>query len=401
MKRFLIVFAVLAALLSCNGSRKAEKTAADFDRIFKEVRSEFAPDRRVRTFEAKIEFENETGMYVLRGSATEAEAKDELLKRLRDDGIEVLDSVVMLPDKNLEGKIFGVTALSVINFRYSPDYSSESATQTILGTPLRILEKRGGWTRAVTPERYIAWVSSGSVRSMNQQEYDNWRSSQRLIITSHYVLFREKPSPNADVVMDGVMGGIVNFAGTAGSYYKVTLPGGREAYLQRSDALPLEKWVDSRDPSPDNIIKTARQFLGFPYMWAGTSPKAMDCSGFTKTVFLLNGIILERDASQQGLTGEGVNIENGFDSLRRGDLIFFGSKATDERKERITHVGIYIGSGEFIHSATTIRINSLLPEAPNYYEGSDRLLRARRIINKIDADEGIVSLKKHPWYFNL
>jgi len=111
--------------------------------------------------------------------------------------------------------------------------------------------------------------------------------------------------------------------------------------------------------------------------------------------------VLERDASQQGLTGEGVNIENGFDSLKRGDLIFFGSKATPERKERITHVGIYIGSGEFIHSATTVRINSLLPEAPNYYEGSDRLLRARRIITRIDADEGIVSLKRHPWYFNL
>jgi cell wall-associated NlpC family hydrolase len=134
-------------------------------------------------------------------------------------------------------------------------------------------------------------------------------------------------------------------------------------------------------------------------MWGGTSIKAMDCSGFTKTAFYLNGVILERDASQQAKTGEDVDISEGFDNLQKGDLLFFGSKATQERGERITHVGIYMGNGEFIHSATSVRINSLIPDAYNYYEGSTRLVRANRLITKIDNDPGIVSINNHPWYF--
>ena len=60
---------------------------------------------------------------------------------------------------------------------------------------------------------------------------------------------------------------------------------------------------------------------------------------------------------------------------------------------------MYIVGGEFIHCATAVRINSLVPEAANYYEGSTRLVRAQRILTKVDEDKGIVSIKKHPLYF--
>ena len=120
---------------------------------------------------------------------------------------------------------------------------------------------------------------------------------------------------------------------------------------------------------------------------------------FTTTTYYLNGIILQRDASQQVYTGDDVDITNGLDNLKMGDLIFFGRKATETQKERATHVGIYIGNGEFIHCATSVRINSLIPEADNYYEGSVRLIRARRILGNEDADKGITSIKHHPWYF--
>jgi len=60
---------------------------------------------------------------------------------------------------------------------------------------------------------------------------------------------------------------------------------------------------------------------------------------------------------------------------------------------------MYIGGGEFIHSATCVRINSLLPDAYNYYEGSTRLVRSNRLLTEIDKDPNIVSIKNHPWYF--
>ena len=98
--------------------------------------------------------------------------------------------MVMLPHPARGDKIFGITNQSAINFRYSPNYSSESATQTVMGAPLQILEKRGGWARAVTPEGYIAWVSSGSIAYMNESEFNEWRAAQKVIITTHYLINR-------------------------------------------------------------------------------------------------------------------------------------------------------------------------------------------------------------------
>jgi len=122
------------------------------------------------------------------------------------------------------------------------------------------------------------------------------------------------------------------------------------------------------------------------------------CSGLVKTTFYLNGIILLRDASQQARMGEPADISEGWQHLQMGDLIFFGRKATPEKKESISHVGIYIGDARFIHSAGYVRINSLDPESDIYYEGSPRLLKAVRILNHIDDGKQVVSIKKHPWY---
>ena len=393
---------------SCNCDNKADKIQAQFKEISDAVKKEFAPDWRRKTWEARLSVSESDGSLVLRGATTERDAKEELLKVLEERGFSVLDSMAVLPDPALGEKIYGITGSSVINFRVAPDYDAESATQTVMGTPLRILEKRGGWTRAMTPEGYIAWVSSGSIQEMTKEEYNRWMSSEKLVITSHYTLFRDSFSEESTVVSDGVMGNIVLLDGgmvRVGSSkianYAVTLPNGKRAFVSADDAMPYDKWIESRNPNPDNIIATAKQFLGFPYMWGGTSIKAMDCSGFTKTVYYLNGVILQRDASQQALTGEDVDISAGFDNLMKGDLLFFGTKATAERGERVTHVGIYIANGEFIHSATLARINSLIPAADNYYEGSTRFVRARRIIPEIDKDSGITSIKSHPWYSTI
>lgn len=400
MKKTIVLLLVSAVILSCSTNNN-EKVLKDFDSVSQQIKQEFAPDRRAKIYEPELVVYKtpQASNYVLKGSTTEPEAKEALIAALKKNNIDVLDSMVLLPHPSLGDKTFGITAQSVINFRYGASYSAESATQTLMGMPLRILENRGGWTRAITPEGYIAWVSSGSIHPMNEAEYNEWTAAPKMIVTTNYTLFRELPSRSSAVISDGVWGNIVRDQGSLGSFYKVLLPSGKIAYVDRSDVEPFDKWLESRDPSPENIIATAKQFMGFPYMWAGTSIKAMDCSGFTKTVYYLNGVIIKRDASQQAKTGVDIDISEGFDNLNPGDLLFFGSKATEERGERITHVGIYISNGEFIHSATSVRINSLLPDAYNYYKGSTRLVRANRLLTEIDKDSDIISIKEHPWYF--
>jgi cell wall-associated NlpC family hydrolase len=109
----------------------------------------------------------------------------------------------------------------------------------------------------------------------------------------------------------------------------------------------------------------------------------MDCSGFTKTVFRLNGMELNRDANQQAQMGVDVSAGGDMKQLTKGDLLFFGQKATADRPERITHVGIYLQDKTIIHTpgGSGVRIDSFDPAAPNYNDGLVKsLVRARRII---------------------
>ncbi len=402
MKKLILLATLpVVALYGCCGGEKVSKEAAAFETISKEMKTQFAPDGRSKTLEVKL-VETENG-YALKGVTNQPEAKEAYVKAFADKGIKVLDSIATLPAAELGEKIYGVSNQSVINFRTAGKYSAESATQVMMGTPLQVLEKKGGWTRAITPEGYISWVSSGSITYMDKAEFDAYQAAKKVIVTTKYTTMYEGPSANSQMVSDVVWGNILLDKGTQGAWQKVAISDGREGYVLKADVTDFNKWLDSRNPTAENIIKTAKQFIGVPYMWGGTSIKAVDCSGFCKSTYFLNGIVLARDASQQCLTGDNVDISKYVDggehtrealaNLKKGDLIFFGTKATAEKKERITHVGIYIEDGIFIHSATKVRINSLIPGDANYYDGSKRLVRASRILGNVDAGKDIWSIQ--------
>ena len=291
----------------------------------------------------------------------------------------------------------GIVRESVINLRTFPKYSAEMGTQALMGTPVHILETVHGWSRVVTPEGYTAWTSEESVQKMSTLEYAAWKSSPKVIVSNYFTVLRSQPSEKASVVSDVVWGDIMGLMGNKGKYIQVLLPDGRTGYLLKSFGKPSTEWFANHQPTASNIIETAKKFIGFPYLWGGTSIKGMDCSGFTKTSFFLNGVILARDASQQARTGENVDITNGFSKLQPADLLFFGSMK--ENKEHVSHVGMYIGNGEFIHSSGTVHISSLVPGSANYDAfNTKRLLRAQRMITRIDRDSAIVSIKNHPFY---
>ncbi len=401
MKKLVLLATLpVVALYGCCGGEKVSKEAAAFETISKEMKAQYAPDGRSKTLEVKL-VETDNG-YALKGVTNQPEAKEAYVKAFADKGMTVLDSIATLPAAELGEKIYGVSNQSVINFRTAGKYSAESATQVMMGTPLQILEKKGGWTRAITPEGYISWVSSGSITYMDKAEFDAYQEAKKVIVTTKYTTMYEGPSANSQMVSDVVWGNILLDKGTQGAWQKVAISDGREGYVLKADVTDFKKWLDSRNPTAENIIATAKQFIGVPYMWGGTSIKAVDCSGFCKSTYFLNGIVLARDASQQCLTGDSVDISKYVDggeytrealaNLKKGDLIFFGTKATAEKKERITHVGIYIEDGIFIHSATKVRINSLIPGDANYYDGSKRLVRASRILGNVDEGKDIWSI---------
>ena len=182
-----------------------------------------------------------------------------------------------------------------------------------------------------------------------------------------------------------MFGNLLKWEGDDGQFYRVSYPDGRHAYVLKSQSRRFDDWKMTIRLTEESIVEKALEMKGIPYSWGGTSVKAVDCSGFTKTVYLKHGIVLRRDASQQALTGIPVDISEGYDQLRPGDLLFFG-------KTRVRHVAIYLGNKEFIHSAGYVHISSLDPEQPHYDKGNTtELICARRIIGAIGM-EGVFQL---------
>jgi cell wall-associated NlpC family hydrolase len=179
-----------------------------------------------------------------------------------------------------------------------------------------------------------------------------------------------------------------------GRFLACMLPSGRTGWVPKADVADFSAWTASRHPDGESIVETAMRFLGVPYMWGGTSIKEADCSGFVLCTYFMNGILLPRNTSQQVRAGVPVEL----DSLQPGDLLFFGTPATDDKPERINHVGIYIGNDRFIHSSQLVRINSLIEGQPDYY--ARKPIRACRIIGNQDCGKGVVSIANSGVYFN-
>jgi hypothetical protein len=315
---------------------------------------------------------------------------------IRFIGIFIITTIFTLPTV-CQKPLVGVVNQSVINLKAKPTFTSEMSSQALMGTQVRILNSVSGWLYLITPEGYKAWTTDESIKIMSAKEYKSWQTAPKLIVTTYFSVLLSQPTESADIVSDVVLGNILRYEGVSGIYYKVFLPDGRKAFLRKYNANPLNQWLASRRPSGANIISVAKHFMGFPYLWGGTSVKGMDCSGFTKTCFFMNGVILRRDASQQAQFGESIDISGDFSKLQPADLLFFGT--VKNNKKHIIHVAIYIGNGEFIHSSGMVRISSFNPKSKYFDEfNTNRLLSAKRIISRIDLDSGIVSIKKHPLY---
>ncbi len=121
------------------------------------------------------------------------------------------------------------------------------------------------------------------------------------------------------------------------------------------------------------IEENAKKFLGYRYVWGATGPNKFDCSGFTQKVFKIVGINLPRVSREQAKVGKYVS----FDALKKGDIVFFDTKR--RKTGRVTHVGIYLEDGKFIHASSggkRVMITSFKKRA--FYK--NRFLWGRRII---------------------
>ena len=294
------------------------------------------------------------------------------------------------------GQEYGVVNISVCNLRRSADFDAEMVSQALLGTPVHILQlaDKNGWPQVQAPDTYTGWVHYEGITRMSKEEYSAWNAAPKVVVTALFGLVYDRPSRKGATLSDVVAGDRLRLLGRKGSFWKVGFPDGRSGYLSRADAQELTAWRRSLDNSPAAILNTARSMLGFPYIWAGMSPKGMDCSGFVRTVLFMHDIIAPRDSGPQSRVG--VRIDK-IELLAPGDLVFFGRWNGDT--PRISHVGFYLGGGQFIHSLGMVKIGSLDPSAPDYDAfNAGRYLFGGSILPFIDVHEGLNTTLSNPYY---
>ena len=383
---------VLGLLLSGSYYVQAQADSTVFFKVqdlITQAKLEHAPDKRLRLVElSQADVANNS--YLVK--TTEQSVQQELTHKFA--GLQGAFKVQLFPDDKVKDKTFGVVNLSVANLRTKPDHAAEMATQVLMGAQVDILDEESGDYRIRTPEGYIAWVPTSSIVALSADKAQEWKNATKLIYTAEFGRSYSKADAKSQRVSDLVYGDIVILKNTKGKFYEVAYPDQRVAFIPKDEATPFTEWLKTRQPTAENILSSAKSMLGLPYLWGGTSVKGVDCSGFTKTSYFMNGFVIPRDASQQVLHGEAIDIldANGdFDAdkalknLKPADLLFFAAGKGKRANARVTHVALYIGDGTFIHAAGTVRINSMLKDAANYDDFQTRtVVAARRYLGSED-----------------
>ncbi|MCD4784079.1 MAG: C40 family peptidase [Candidatus Eremiobacteraeota bacterium] len=270
-----------------------------------------------------------------------------------------------------------ISKVPVLDVRKSPSNSSELVTQILYNERLQTYEKNGEWTRVMIPDQYRTksgypgWIRSDKIRRVSRYSY---KAPSWIIISTPEAKLYNKLSKNA--------GSITIYFGTFLQYLGYvkdtrTYPSGKPIYWLKCRSADGEiSWVSYnyariRDGSPfvgkeaPDLVAAAEVYLDTPYLWGGMTPDGVDCSGLTYMAYRYSGYIIPRDADQQFLVGEPVDIG----SFATGDMLFYGSGG------EVSHVTMYAGNGWMIEASKKKGVIASNTRYGKNYMGARRIIR--------------------------
>ncbi|NSW44619.1 MAG: C40 family peptidase [Bacteroidales bacterium] len=204
-----------------------------------------------------------------------------------------------------------------------------------------------------------------------------------LIIKTFYISMKKNAWDNSkSYAINNVL---INWAENSKNE-KIIIPAGanlpnfnlsNNTFVIKDEVFKLQKPITLYEPTRNNIILLANEFLNCPYLWGGKTALGIDCSGLTQVVYKIIGIQLPRNAYQQAESGKLVSF---IEEAKPGDLMFF-----DNAEGKIIHVGIYLGNHKIIHASGKVRIDSI-DNHGIYKEEAKRYSHTLRIIKRILND---------------
>jgi SH3-like domain-containing protein len=236
-----------------------------------------------------------------------------------------------------------VAARPVVNMYSKPSDESDVVSQVLYGTGVESQEKQSDWIHIQTADGYKGWVSSAEVKALKGGAYAPEGDSVQ-VAGMDVNVYREpdvtRHAPLLKLPWESRLEVVPASSNTSERWLQVRLVDGTTAWVQRGDVS-----AGSSPLTIEQSLALARKFIGVTYTWGGVSSRGFDCSGFTQMVERQRGIEMPRDADLQAAWSGVVPVDR--KDLRPGDLLYFGSSV-----DKITHTGMYLGNGEFIHDTT-------------------------------------------------
>ena len=246
-----------------------------------------------------------------------------------------------------------VVVVPVASMYSKPSEKSDVVSQAIYGSNVLLLQARGEWSKIQTSDHYKGWTPSRYLRKVLTGKGYATQGPTVQVESLFANLYAEtdvtKHKPVITVPFETKLEVATELtspssnAGTNASHdgwVHIHLAGLTNAWIQSGDVVS-----DVKVLSIPESIELGKRFLGIPYLWGGRSSFGFDCSGFTQMLVRSRGIEMPRDADQQAAWKGLTAVERA--DLQAGDLLFFGSSMKD-----ISHTGMYIGDGQFIHDTT-------------------------------------------------
>ncbi len=294
------------------------------------------------------------------------------------DGVEGYISADFVRLETVDGTINADS----VNVRTSPSVTGSVAGSLNSGSQVTAIGKTGEWI-VINHNGSKNYIHRDFFTSQYTEFLTEVVNVETAVAVSTYAIveasgglkLRSSSSVDASVITVLPNGEIVDVIGVAGDWVNVSA-NGTSGYVSKEfvDVRTGEK--PSRSVSSnkgEQIVSYAKQFMGTPYVWGGTNLSGgVDCSGYTYSVYRNFGINLNRVASDQSRNGVRISRSE----LVAGDLIFFDTSGSNNGE--ITHVGIYMGNGQFIHASSgggRVMVSDL---NSGYY--NNRVVTASRVV---------------------
>ncbi|CAL66479.1 C40 family peptidase [Christiangramia forsetii] len=224
---------------------------------------------------------------------------------------------------------YGICHLSIVPLRASASHESEMTSQLLYGEYFKVLEERAHWSRIRNVfDGFEAWIDKKQYTIIEESEYYSLNEDD-IQLSSDLI---EYITDDKGLLMPIPLGSVINFTKILGHKFEGEI------------AKPVQV-------NKGNLINTAILYLNSPHICGGKTPFGIDCSGFTQTVYKLNGYQIKRTAAEQSKQGEALSF---IEESEPGDLAFF-----DDNEGIINHVGLMMKDNYIIHVDGKVRIDRI------------------------------------------